>query len=161
MSSVVPAVLFLAWFIRRAAQQPWSAFYSTKIPVWNFGNSASQWNGTFRLHRPNPSHRAFGYCSFKQDTKERYWRQQFCEMKRDVSVWPTEMTGPVTGHRFTGGPKHSGQTDPKLIRSIWFLMEIRLLNWMESACDHLENFQRGSRHHNTGIPGNRAGSVVM
>ena len=121
----------------------------------------AQWNGTFRLHRPNPSHRAFGYCSFKQDTKERYWRQQFCEMKRDVSVWPTEMTGPVTGHRFTGGPKHSGQTDPKLIRFIWFLMEIRLLNWMESACDHLENFQRGSRHHNTGIPGNRAGSVVM
>ena len=58
----------------------------------------AQWNGTFRLHRPNPSHRAFGYCSFKQDTKERYWRQQFCEMKRDVSVWPTEMTGPVTGH---------------------------------------------------------------
>ena len=83
-------------------------------------------------------------------------------MKRDISVWPTEMTGQVTSHRFTGGPKHSGQTEPKLVRSIWFVMEIsRVLNWMESACDHLENVQRGSRHHNTGIPANRAGSVVM
>ena len=37
----------------------------------------TQWNGTFRLHRPEPSHHAFGYCSCKQDTKERYWGQQF------------------------------------------------------------------------------------
>ena len=35
--------------------------------------SCAQWNGTFRLHRPDPSHRAFGYCSYKQDTKEQYW----------------------------------------------------------------------------------------
>ena len=37
----------------------------------------SQWNDTFRLHRPDPSHRTFGYCSCKQDTKERDWGQQF------------------------------------------------------------------------------------
>ena len=30
----------------------------------------AQWNGAFRLHRPDPSHRAFGYCSYKQDTKK-------------------------------------------------------------------------------------------
>ena len=29
----------------------------------------TQWSGTFRLHSPYPSHRAFGYCSCKQDTK--------------------------------------------------------------------------------------------
>ena len=28
--------------------------------------------------RPDPSHLAFGYYSCKQDTKERYWGQQFC-----------------------------------------------------------------------------------
>ena len=55
----------------------------------------SQWSGTFRLHSPYPSHRAFGYCSCKQDTKERYWEEQFCQMERDISVRPTEMTRPV------------------------------------------------------------------
>ena len=43
----------------------------------------AQWNGTFRLHRPDPSHREFGYRSCKQDTNEPYRGQQFCEMKRD------------------------------------------------------------------------------
>ena len=50
----------------------------------------AQWNGSFRLHRPDPSHRAFGYCSCKQDSKERYWWQQFCQMERDISVLPTD-----------------------------------------------------------------------
>ena len=50
----------------------------------------SQWSGTFRLHSPYPSHRAFGYCSCKQDTKERYWEEQFCQMERDISVRPTD-----------------------------------------------------------------------
>ena len=40
----------------------------------------------FRLHRPDLSHRVFGYCSCKQDTKERYWGQQFCQMEREISV---------------------------------------------------------------------------
>ena len=34
--------------------------------------SRAQWNGA------DPSHRAIGYCSYKQDTKERYRGQQFC-----------------------------------------------------------------------------------
>ena len=59
----------------------------------------AQWNGTFRLHTLDPSHRAFGYCSCKQDTKERYWGQQFCQMERDISVRPTELSCPVkVGH---------------------------------------------------------------
>ena len=58
-------------------------FEISKIP-------RAQWNGTFRLHRP-----AFGYCSCKQDSKELYWGQQFCQMERDISVRPTEMTRPV------------------------------------------------------------------
>ena len=35
--------------------------------------SRAQRKGTFRLHRPDPNHPAFGYCSCKQDTKERNW----------------------------------------------------------------------------------------
>ena len=30
--------------------------------------SRAQWNDTFSFHRPDPSHRAFGYCSCKQET---------------------------------------------------------------------------------------------
>ena len=50
----------------------------------------AQWNGTFWLHRPNPSHCVFGYCSCKEDTKEWYWGQQVCQMERDISVRPTD-----------------------------------------------------------------------
>ena len=56
------------------------AFHLTKIPVWNFGNFTCP----FRLHRPDPSHRAFSYWYCKQDAKERYWGQQFCQMERDI-----------------------------------------------------------------------------
>ena len=62
------------------------AFHSTKIPFEIPEIFRVQWNGTFRFHRPDPSHCAFGYCSFKQDTKERYWGQQFCQMERNISV---------------------------------------------------------------------------
>ena len=33
------------------------------------GTSRAQWNGTFRLHRPDPSHRAFCYCGLAADSK--------------------------------------------------------------------------------------------
>ena len=72
-----------------------------------------QWNGTFRLHRPDPIHRAFGYCSCKQDTKERYWGQQFCQMERDISVRPTEITGPVKVDHLQSWPEYSGRTKSK------------------------------------------------
>ena len=44
-------------------------------------------NGTvqlcaFQLHRPDPSHCMFAHCSCKQDTKEWFWGQQFCEMEK-------------------------------------------------------------------------------
>ena len=41
------------------------------------------------------SHRAFRYCSCKQDTKERYWGKQCCQMEKNISVRPTEITRPV------------------------------------------------------------------
>ena len=68
-----------------------------RFPVWrNFGNSTyTQWNGTFRLHRPEPSNHAFGYCSCKQDTKTAVLRTTIWQMERVISSRPTEITRPV------------------------------------------------------------------
>ena len=38
-------------------------FHSTKIPVLISKVPRAQWNSIFRLHIPDASHRAFGYCS--------------------------------------------------------------------------------------------------
>ena len=84
-----------AFFPVNGAQKTKGAIHLTKIPIWKFGNIRTQWIGTFRLHRPDPSHRAFGYCSCNQDTGEQYWEQQFCQMERDISVLTTEMIKPV------------------------------------------------------------------
>ena len=75
-------------------------------------------------------------CSCKQDTKERYWGQQFWQVERDISVWVTEMTRPVD----CGPPSklrsrifRSDQTE--MVRSIYEPTEISgILAWMESAC---------------------------
>ena len=46
----------------------------------------AKWNGIFWLHRLSPSHCMFGYFSCKQNTKEQYLVQQFCQKARDISV---------------------------------------------------------------------------
>ena len=81
--------------------------------------SGAQWTCTFRLDRPDPSHRAFGYCSCKQDTKERYWGQQFCQMERDISVRPTEMTRPVTVDHLQSWSRIFRSDQTEMVRSIW------------------------------------------
>ena len=60
----------------------------------------AKWNGTSQLDRHSPSHCLFGYCFCKQDTKEQYWVQQFCQKARDLSVQPTKMTRPVKVDHF-------------------------------------------------------------
>ena len=77
-----------------------------------------QWNGSFRLHRPDPSHRALGYCSCKQDTKEWYWGQQFCQMERDISVRPTEMTRPVKEDHLQSWSRIFRSDQTEMVRSI-------------------------------------------
>ena len=52
----------------------------------------AKWKGTSQLPRHSPSHCTFGYCFCKQDTKEQYWVQQFCQKARNISVQPTKMT---------------------------------------------------------------------
>ena len=53
---------------------------------------------TFCLHRPNPSHWAFGYCPCQQNTEEQYWGQQFVKLKgtfwSDLPNNQTSQSGP-------------------------------------------------------------------
>ena len=69
-------------------------------------------------------------CSCKQDTKERYWGQQFWQMERHISVvWSLWTT-------FKAGPEYSGRTKPKWSVPTPFdePTEISgILGWMESA----------------------------
>ena len=81
--------------------------------------SRVQWSCTFRLHRPDPSHRAFGYCSCKQDAKERYWGQQFCQMERDISVQPTQMSGLVKVDHLQSWSRVFRSDQTEMVRSIW------------------------------------------
>ena len=75
----------------------------------------AQWNGTFRLHRPDPSRRAFGHRSCKQDGKERCWRQQFCQMERAISdIFRPKWANRLKWTTFTRGPQCSGRTKPRL-----------------------------------------------
>ena len=71
------------------------AFYWTKFRLkFNFGNSTcpmERYCDYIRLHRPYPGHRAFGYCSCKQDTKERYGGQQFGQMERNICFRPVKV----------------------------------------------------------------------
>ena len=83
-------------------------------------NLRARWKDTFQLHRPDPSHCSFVYCSFKQDTKERYWGRQFCQMERDISVRLTEMTRPVKVATFKAGPEYSDPFDvPPKFPEFW------------------------------------------
>ena len=60
---------------------PCALFIQQKSPFETSEILRAKWNGTFRLHRPDPSRRAFPYCSCKQETKEPYWGQQFVKWK--------------------------------------------------------------------------------
>ena len=71
------------------------AFHSTKYSGFEISKvPRAHWNGAFRLQRPDPSHRTFGYCSCKQEAKERYWTHQFRQMESDILVRLTEISEP-------------------------------------------------------------------
>ena len=64
---------------------------------------------TFQLHRPDPSHCMFAHCSCKQDTKEWFWGQQFCEMEmRHFS--PTDQNDQTS---------QRGPMQTEMVHSIW------------------------------------------
>ena len=55
--------------------------------VTNMAAVTSCENTLFLLHRPDPSHRTFSFCSRKQETKDRYWGQQYCQMERGILLY--------------------------------------------------------------------------
>ena len=99
--------------------------------------SRAQWNFSFRLHRPDPTCRVFGYFSCKQETKDRYWGQQFCQMERDISVRSTEMTRlvkvdhPQSLFRIL----RSDQTEVAGISMAWMESAPRETKWLQLRCD--------------------------
>ena len=78
-----------------------------------------QWNSTFWLHRPDTNHLTLGYCSCKHDTKEQYWGQELCQMERNISVRPTEMTRPVKEDHLQSWSWIFRSDQTKMVRSIW------------------------------------------
>ena len=102
----------------------------------------AQWNGTFRLHRPDPSHHVLlsGYCSCKHDAEEQYWANSVQYWANSVfkwkgTFWSERQKWPDRSKctTFKGCPKYSGQTE-RMVHSILFLSEISgILGWMESA----------------------------
>ena len=91
-----------------------------KIPL-------AQGNSTFRLHWPYPSHCAFGYCSFKQHTKERYlgqWKARQTEMTRLLKV-----------DHFQSWSRIFRSDQTEMVRSTWCINRNVFGNlvWMESA----------------------------
>ena len=102
----------------------------------------AQWNGTFRLHRPDPSHHVLlsGYCSCKHDAKEQYWANSVQYWANSVfkwkgTFWSERQKWPDWSKctTFKGCPKYSGQTE-RMVHSILFLSEISgILGWMKSA----------------------------
>ena len=63
----------------------------------------------FRLLKPEPSHRAFSYCSCKQYTKEEYWGQ----MERDVRSDRPKLPDRSKWTTFNAGLEYSGRTEPE------------------------------------------------
>ena len=96
-------------------------------------------------HRPDPIHRAFD-SSCKKDTKQRYWGQQFYQMERDISVRPTEITGPVKAKwtTFKAGPEYSGRTKSKWLMYQSKFPEFRV-EW-KAPVNSLHSKGRSIRH---------------
>ena len=73
--------------------------YFTRFSLYKLRSQISeitraQRKGNFyKSRRPDPSYRAFGYCTRKQDG--RYWGPRLSQMKRDITVRPTKVTPPV------------------------------------------------------------------
>ena len=87
-------------------------FYIWEIPC-------AQWNGTFRLYKPDPSHHfSNGYCTCKQDSKQWYWGQQFCQIERDILVRLTEMTRPVKEDDLQSWSRIFQSDQTQMVRSI-------------------------------------------
>ena len=77
-------------------------------------------NGTVHSSCTDPTQASTAcYCSCKQDTKEQYQGQQFCQMERDISVWPTKMTRPVKVDYLQSWSRIFQSDQTEIDHSIW------------------------------------------
>ena len=122
------------------------------------------WNGTFRLHRPGPSHHTFGYCSCKQVTKYWYWGPHwFCQMERVISVRPTRNDQKRSKRTtFKAGPEYSGRTKAKwsfhLMPTNWNFRNLGLNAKRPNTTEHLWGNKECAE---SAWPTNQAGSPHM
>ena len=89
------------------------AFHSTKIPVWNFGNSTC------------PGERVHFCCTNPTQATARIQKSgtvdnKFGQMERDISVRPTEITGPVKVDHLQSWSRIFRSDQTEMVRSIWF-----------------------------------------
>ena len=66
--SVFVCLFFCFTLQRNQSRSIWALSIQQKFPFETSEISSAQWNGTFRLHKPDLSHHVCGYCSCKQDT---------------------------------------------------------------------------------------------
>ena len=67
-------------------------FHSAKISLEISEIPCAKWITYIPVLLPNPSHCTFGFCTCQQDTEEQYWGKQFCQIERDILVWPAKIT---------------------------------------------------------------------
>ena len=94
-----------------------------KFQFENLEIPCTQWKGTFQLNRPNSSHSVYDYCTCKQDTGERYWGQQFCQLM-EGHFSPTDQNDQLVR------VDHAGQTELKWFIPLDFWMKFPEL-WAE------------------------------
>ena len=111
---------------------PFNKNSGLRFRTFNVPNGTILW---LRLHRPDPSHRAFGYCSCKQHTKERYMGRQLCQLERDNRVRRAEMIKPVEVDHLQSSSRIFRSDQTEMVR---FMLCINrnfrnFVCWMESA----------------------------
>ena len=84
-------------------------------------------------------------CPCKQDTKERYWGQQFGQMERDISVRPTEMTRPVTvDHLQSWSPGGAGS---EVWKRVYMIAPVKKFGRVRLSTIFLQNKYGGECRH--------------
>ena len=96
--------------------------------------SRAQWSCTFRLHRPDPSQRAYGYCFVNRMQKSGTGDNNFVKWKGTFGSDRRKRRDRLKWTTFKAGPEYSGRTKPKWSVPFYVPTEISgIWGWMESA----------------------------
>ena len=112
--------ILIGFFKENSGRFPFNKNSGLKFRKFHVPNGTVQ-SCTFQLHRPNPSHCMFAHCSCKQDTKERFWGQQFCEMEKG-HFSPTDQNDQTSQRGPSSKPLPNIPVRPmqtEMVHSIW------------------------------------------